>query len=372
MRQGLLQNKNAPNLLRPSAAHTNQLVGASSKSSGDVAAALMGVKLIHGEGNVFKGSGVIIKPNLNSYMELSKPGAAPAAAGKPQHVDAGEAAGASASSSAAAAAAAVTRDEVMDQCEEQLLRDGVSSIENSIHGLCLSSAASLLNDAAGGGSLLLDSVKAAANPESLQQQHPPPFYHHEATAPKGSHIPPETIGRSSRSNAIKRLDAGVLRAAHAFVQLAPPAAAAALASSDVASTSSSSSSAAAAASAAASAVGGLVPADPPGYRALPRALQNKFDAAWSSLEMPVMQKLALVIKYSSEEDEAMVAKACAAWTAAKDCVLERERMLVAYNSALQHTEAAEAALAAKEADKDDDDDDRLNCSTIPLFVSKSC
>ena len=33
-------------------------------------------------------------------------------------------------------------------------------------------------------------------------------------------------------------------------------------------------------------------------------------------------------------------------------------MLAAYNSALQHTAQAEAALAAKEADKDDDDDDR--------------
>jgi hypothetical protein len=33
---------------------------------------LLGVKLIHGEGNVFKSTGVVIKPNLNSYMELSK------------------------------------------------------------------------------------------------------------------------------------------------------------------------------------------------------------------------------------------------------------------------------------------------------------
>jgi hypothetical protein len=96
-------------------------------------------------------------------------------------------------------------------------------------------------------------------------------------------------------------------------------------------------------------------------------------------------------------------QACAAWVAAKDSVLEREgtstshltphtshltphtshltphtshltphtshltphtshakgeRMLAAYSSALRHTEAAEATLAAKEADKNEYDDER--------------
>jgi hypothetical protein len=345
-----LQNKS---VIDPQRLPATQL-GAAARGSADNAAALMGAKLIHGEGNVFKSTGVIIKPNLNSYMELSKPGVAAAAVGKVQRTDAGDAA-ASAPSSSAAAAAAATRDEIMEDCEKQLLKDGVSSIENSMRGLCLSSATSLLNDA-GGGSVLLDTVKAAADPDSLQQQPAPPFYHHEARAPKGSHIPPETIGRSSRSSAVKRLDAGVSRAAQALVQLAPPAAAAALASAEAPP-----SSAAAAASAAA---GGLAPADPPGYRALPRALQCKFELAWNALEMPIMQKLALVIKYSSEQDEDTVMKACAAWTAAKDCVLERERMLVAFNSALAHVEAAEKALAAKEGDKDDDDDDRSTPHTL--------
>ena len=68
-----------------------------------------------------------------------------------------------------------------------------------------------------------------------------------------------------------------MRSAHLLVQLAPPAAAAALASADALASSSSSSSAAAAAAAA----GGLAPVDPPGYRALPRALQSKLDAAWN-------------------------------------------------------------------------------------------
>jgi hypothetical protein len=170
------------------------------------------------------------------------------------------------------------------------------------------------------------------------------------------------IGRSSRSSAIKRMDAGVyeealcnavgdlcgintprpsramqgqpnasradaaagiLRSAQALVQLAPPAAAAALASVD----SSSSAAVTSASAAAAAAAGGLAPSDPPGYRALPRSLQSKFDAAWNvgaprarafnsemridvereccgrvtdrlqALEMPIMQKLALVIKF---------------------------------------------------------------------------
>ena len=69
-----------------------------------------------------------------------------------------------------------------------------------------------------------------------------------------------------------------MRSAHLLVQLAPPAAAAALASADALSSSSSS---AAAAAAAAAAAGGLAPVDPPGYRALPRALQSKLDAAWN-------------------------------------------------------------------------------------------
>jgi hypothetical protein len=80
-------------------------------------------------------------------------------------------------------------------------------------------------------------------------------------------------------------------------------------------------------------------------------------------------------------------QACAAWVAAKDSVLEREgsshltphtshltphtshltphtshakgeRMLAAYSSALRHAEAAEATLAAKEADKNEYDDER--------------
>ncbi len=68
--------------------------------------------------------------------------------------------------------------------------------------------------------------------------------------------------------------AGIMRSAHALVQLASPAAAAALASADALASSSSSAAAAAAA-------GGLAPVDPPGYRALPRALQSKLDAAWN-------------------------------------------------------------------------------------------
>ena len=76
-RQALLQNKSAPHhLLRAPApqpeALAGKLAGGGSKDAADIGASLMGVKLIHGEGNVFKSAGVIIKPNLNSYMEFSK------------------------------------------------------------------------------------------------------------------------------------------------------------------------------------------------------------------------------------------------------------------------------------------------------------
>jgi hypothetical protein len=99
--------------------------------------------------------------------------------------------------------------------------------------------------------------------------------------------------------------AGIQRSASALAALAPAAAAA------------TSSSAAVAAS--------LAPEDPLGYRALPRALQAKLDSAWNvcqnafphsnnvttslhELEMPIMQKLELVIKYSSMHDEEAVSQ----------------------------------------------------------------
>ncbi len=44
-------------------------------------------------------------------------------------------------------------------------------------------------------------------------------------------------------------------------------------------------------------------------------------------------------------------------------------MLVAFNSALQHTAQAESLLAAKEADQDDDDDDRCMHTATCVFVA---
>ena len=66
-RQAFLQNKPVPQHQKRSAV---QQLSVPVGGVRDFGANLQGVSLIHGEGNVFKGAGVILKPDLNSYMEL--------------------------------------------------------------------------------------------------------------------------------------------------------------------------------------------------------------------------------------------------------------------------------------------------------------
>jgi hypothetical protein len=66
-RQAFLQNKPVPQHHKRSAV---QQLNVAIAGAGDFGANLQGVSLIHGEGNVFKGAGVTLKPDLNSYMEL--------------------------------------------------------------------------------------------------------------------------------------------------------------------------------------------------------------------------------------------------------------------------------------------------------------
>jgi hypothetical protein len=121
------------------------------------------VRLIHGEGNVFKGAGVSVAPGISSYMELSqvgwascccdfdgggsdcdcgcrlrnavsttvqrrcfdvtKPsqsGIAAAEVGKKQQAHAAEAGAAAVSRDSIIA---VSRDSIMDECQKKLLKD---------------------------------------------------------------------------------------------------------------------------------------------------------------------------------------------------------------------------------------------------------